>query len=68
MKPITELTRLQVGNKIYAPKLAKDYIIVDYHYNEAFKQIVVNLAPIDKNDNGFTICFSDLITLNYHVY
>lgn len=68
MEPITELTTLQVGNKIYAPKLNKDYMIVDYSYSQNFKQMVANLAPTDINDKGFTITFKDLIALNYHVY
>lgn len=68
MEAITELTTLQLGNKIHAPKLGKDFIIVDYAYNNNFKQMVANLEPTDKNDRGFTITFSDLIELDYQVY
>lgn len=68
MEAITELTTLQVGNKIHAPKLKKDFILADYKYDETFKEMIANLAPIDKIDNGFTIRFSDLIKLEYLVY
>lgn len=68
MEAITEFTILQVGNKIHAPKLGKDFVIIDYKYNEAYKQMVANLAPTDKNGKGFTITFNDLIILDYHVY
>ena len=68
MQTITELTTLLVGNKIHAPKLKKDFILVDYKYNENFKEMIASLSPIDKIGNGFTIRFSDLIKLEYLVY
>lgn len=68
MEAITELTILQTGNKIHAPELKKDFVIVNYSYNEIFKQMVANLAPVDKNETGFTITLSSMIDLNYYVY
>lgn len=61
MEAISELTTLQVGNKIYAPKLKKDFILVDYQYDQTFKEMTASLVPEDKDGNGFTIRFSDLI-------
>ena len=68
MEAITELTQLQVGNKIYEPKLKKDFVIVDYKYSEIYKEMVGNLEPTEKNDNGFQITLSSLIALEYEVY
>lgn len=68
MEIITELTTLQVSNRIHAPKLNKDYIITSYRYNEIYKDMLAYLEPIDKNENGFQITFKNLITLKYQVY
>jgi hypothetical protein len=68
MEVITELTTLQIGNKIHAPKLGKDFIIANYSYNQIFKQMIADLEPTDKNDKSFTITFSDMIELKYQIY
>lgn len=68
MEVITEFTVLQVGNKIYAPKLKKDYILVDYNYSEIYTDMLAYLEPIDKNEKRFQITLSDMVILEYEVY
>lgn len=68
MERITELTTLKIGDKLYSPKLNKNFIVVDYSYNEIFKQMVANLSALEKNERGFTISLKDLIELEYELY
>jgi hypothetical protein len=68
MIKITELTDLTTGDKIYAPKLNKYFTIVDFNYNDVFKEMLANLAPSKENpkENGFTATLSTLIDLGYY--
>lgn len=65
MKAITELSVLKIGDKIHSPKLNKDFVLVEYTYNEIFKQMIANLSPMEQNESGFTISLKDLIKLGY---
>lgn len=65
MKAITELSELKIGDKIHSPKLNKDFVLVEYAYNEIFKQMIANLSPMEQNESGFTISLKDLIKLGY---
>ncbi len=68
MVRITELTDLATGDKIYAPKLNKYFIIVDYNYNDVFNGMLANLTLSKENpkENGFTAILSTLIELGYY--
>jgi hypothetical protein len=68
MIKITDLTQLEVGDKIYAPKLDKYFNIVDYSHSNIFREMLANLSPSNENPNekGFTATLSTLIELNYY--
>lgn len=68
MEVITELTVLKVGNRIYAPKLNKDFKLVGYSYSQIYKDMLAHLEPEDKNEKGFQITLSNLMALEYEVY
>jgi hypothetical protein len=67
MNKITELTNLTVGDKIYAPKLNKYFIIVEYTYNNTYKDMYANLAPSKENpdEQGFMATRGTIIELDY---
>ncbi|NAS30661.1 hypothetical protein GTQ40_06735 [Flavobacteriaceae bacterium R38] len=67
MEKINELTTINIGDKIYAPKLDKYFNIVDYAYDDIFKDMLANLAPSSENteERGFTATLKTLIELGY---
>lgn len=67
MEKINELTTINIGDKIYAPKLNKYFNIVDYVYNDIYKDMLANLAPSNENpkEKGFTATLKSLIELGY---
>lgn len=68
MIKITELTHLEIGDKIYAPTLNLYFRIVDYSYSGNFKEMLANLAPSNENpnENRFTATLSTMIELDYY--
>lgn len=68
MTKITKLTHLTVGNKIYAPKLDKYFLIVEYSYNDIHKDMYANLSPSKENpnENGFMATLGTMIELGYY--
>ena len=66
---ITELTGLTIGDKIYAPKLDKYFILIEYNYNNTFKDMYANLSPSKENpnENGFMATLGTMIELDYYI-
>jgi len=66
MIKIKKNTVLKIGDKIYAPKLNRNYTIVEYNYSAEFEGMLANLAPINQpNENGTTITLEGMADLGY---